>query len=212
VQEALGGLMIASFGGTIALGFFHPVVMLALSCGAIYVASEPAGEVEHGLVDLIAARPVPRHLLMTRSLLVYAGLMGAIVGLMFLANQTAVRLLAPAGVPLLARSRLLWAAANLVAVVWSLGAASLAIAAGARRRATAAGTMSLIAVCLYLLHFAAAAWARLRPAARISPFHYYESTPTLLGLGVPVRNIVVLLAATAILFVAAQVVYARRDL
>jgi hypothetical protein len=212
VQEALGGLMIASFGGTVALGFFHPVVMLALSCGGIYIASEPAGEVEHGLVDLIAARPVPRHLLMTRSLLVYGGITAAIVALMFATNQTAVRLLAPSGVTLLARSRLLWVAANLLAVVWCLGAAALAIASGARRRAAAAGSMSLIAVCLYLLHFAAAAWARLRPAARISPFHYYESTPTLLGLTLPVRNIAVLLVATGILFVIAQVLYARRDL
>ena len=212
VQEALGGLLIASFGGTVALGFFHPVVMLALSCGGVYLASEPAGEVEHGLVDLVVARPVPRHLMITRSMLAYAGATALIVSLMFVVNQTAVRLLAPAGVTLLARSRLIWVAANLLAVVWCLGAASLAIAAGSRRRAAAAGSMSLMAVALYLLHFAAAAWTRLAIPARISPFHYYESMPTLLGSSLPIRNITGLLVATTILFVIAQVVYARRDL
>ena len=158
IQEALGGMLFASFAGTVALGFFHPVVMLALSCGAIYLASEPAGEVEHGLVDLVAARPVPRHLLITRSVIVYAGAVGAIVLLMFAANEIAERLLAPAGVAMIARSRLIWVAANLLTVVWCLGAGGLAFGAGASRRAAAAGAMALIAVFLYLLHFASAAW------------------------------------------------------
>lgn len=212
VQEALGGTLLVSFGGTVALGFFHPVVMLALSCGGIYLASEPAGEVEHGLVDLVVARPVPRHLIITRSAIVYAGGIGAIVALIFVANETAVRLMAPSGVTLFARTRLLWVAANLLAVVWCLGAGGLALGAAASRRAAAAGAMALLAVFLYLLHFAAAAWTRLRPAARISPFHYYESMPTLLGLAQPVRNIVGLLIATSILIAVAQVVYSRRDL
>ena len=212
VQEALGGMPIASFAGSVALGFFHPVVMMALSCAAIYVASEPAGEVEHGLVDLIVARPISRYMIVTRSAIVYAGAAGAIVTLMFVANETAVRLMAPSGVTLIARARLLWVAANLLAVVWCLGAGGLLFGVSARRRGAAAGTMALIAVFLYLLHFAAAAWARLRPAARISPFHYYESMPTLLGISQPVRNIVGLLIATTSLIVIAEVVYSRRDL
>jgi hypothetical protein len=212
VQEALGGMLLASFSGTVALGFFHPVVMLAFSCGAIYLASEPAGEVEHGLVDLIAARPVARHLLITRSLIVYTGTTTAIVTLMFVANETAVRLLAPQGVAVISRPRLLWVAANLLGVVWCLGGAGLAVAAGARRRGAAAGSAALLAVSLYLLHFAAAAWPKLRPADRISPFHYYESMPTLLGFSQPVRNIAGLLIATSILVAIAQVIYARRDL
>jgi ABC-type transport system involved in multi-copper enzyme maturation permease subunit len=186
--------------------------MLALSCAAIYLASEPAGEVEHGLVDLVAARPVPRHLLITRSVIVSAGGVGAIVVLMFVANETAVRLIAPAGVAVIARPRLMWVAANLLTVAWCLGAGALAVAAGASRRGVAAGSMALIAVFLYLLHFAAAAWTKLRPAARISPFHYYESMPTLLGVSLPVRNMAGLLIATAILIAVAQVVYSRRDL
>jgi len=212
VQEALGGMLFASFAGTVALGFFHPVVMLALSCAAIYLASEPAGEVEHGLVDLVAARPVPRHVLITRSVIVYAGGVAAIVVLMFAANEAAERLIAPAGVALIARSRLIWVAANLLTVVWCLGAAALAFGAAASRRGAAAGAMALIAVFLYLLHFAAAAWSRLRPVARISPFHYYESMPTLLGVSQPVRNMAVLLVATAILIGVAQILYSRRDL
>jgi hypothetical protein len=212
MQEALGGMMVASFTGTVAFGFFHPVVMLALTCGSIYLASEPAGEVEQGLVDLVVARPVPRHLVITRSLIVCISVSGGIVALMFAANDVAVRLFAAPGTPVLSQSRLMWVALNLLGVVWCFSATSLAMSGYARRRGTAGGTVALVAVLLYLLQFAAAAWRALRPAAIISPFHYYEAMPTLLGVSQPWRNITGLLIATATLVAIAQVLYARRDL
>ena len=211
IQEAMGGASSATFGGTIALGFFHPVVMLSLSCAAIYMASEPAGEVEDGLVDLVVARPVPRHLVVTRSAFVYASGTAFIVLLMFLANRTALRWLAPAGAQVPA-SRLWWVALNLLAVVWCFGAAALALGARMRRRAAAAGGVALAAVFLYLLQFAAAAWAPLRPFGRISPFHYYEALRTLLGLGTPAKDIALLLSVMMALLAAAYASYLHRDL
>jgi ABC-2 type transport system permease protein len=211
VQEAMGGAFAATFGGTIALGFFHPVVMLSLSCAAIYIASEPAGEVEDGLVDLVVARPVPRHFVVTRSAFVYASVTAFIVLLMFLANRTALRWLAPAGAEVPA-TRLWWVALNLLAVVWCFGAAALALGARMRRRAAAAGGVALAVVFLYLLQFAAAAWAPLRPFGRISPFHYYEALRTLLGLGTPAKDIALLLSVTMALLAAAYASYMHRDL
>ena len=212
VQEALGGMMVASFTGTIALGFFHPVVMLALTCGTIYLASEPAGEVEHGLVDLVVARPVPRHLIVTRSAVVFVVGSAGIVVLMMAANDVAVRWFSDAGTAVLSHRRLFWVALNLLSVVWCFSAASLAVAGHVRRRGAAAGSIALVAVLLYLLQFAAAAWRTLRPLAIVSPFHYYEAMPTLLGSTSPLRNIVGLLMAAAGMFSAAQVLYGRRDL
>ena len=212
LQEALGGAMVASFNGYVALGFFHPVVMLSLTCAAIYIATEPAGEVEDGLVDLVMARPVARHLAITRSAVVFAAITGTIVMLMILANQGAVAWLAPAGAPALSTRRFCMAALNLLAVVWCFGAAALVAAAFARRRIAAAGTVWLAAVVLYLLQFASAAWAPLRPVARVSPFHYYDALPTILGLTNAARDIGGLLVASVALFLCAQAVYARRDL
>ena len=51
------------------LGYFHPLPLMLVVQFAIYLATEPAGEIEFGLVDLILARPLPRHWLVTRSLL-----------------------------------------------------------------------------------------------------------------------------------------------
>ena len=70
LQRGLGAnaMLLASFKGTVTFGYFHPVIAIMVSVLAIYVASEPAYDVESGLVDLVLARSIPRHRLMTRSL------------------------------------------------------------------------------------------------------------------------------------------------
>ncbi len=212
IQEAMGGVLVGSFPGAIALGFAHPLVMLSLSCVAIYLASEPAGEVEDGLVDLVVARPVPRFLIVTRSALVSIVGSATVVAAMFVTSRTTVRLLSPATLTALPAFRLAWVATNLLAIVWCFGAAALAMASRVRERMRAAGTIGLVAVFLYLLQFGAAAWSPLRPFARVSPFHYYEPMKTLLGSVSPARDIVGLLGASAVLFGCAYVLYEKRDL
>jgi uncharacterized membrane protein len=212
IQEAMGGALVGTFLGAVAVGFVHPLVMLSLSCAAIYLATEPAGEVEDGLVDLVVARPVPRHLIVSRSAFVFAAGTFAVVATMFATSRAAVHWLAPGQANVVAASRLGWLALNLLAVVWSLGAGALALGAHVRERARAAGTVALVAVFLYLLQFGAAAWAPLRPFARVSPFHYYQTMQTLMGQFTPTSHIAGLLTATLALLAVAYVLYARRDL
>lgn len=212
IQEAMGGALTGTFLGAVAVGFVHPLVMLSLSCGAIYMASEPAGEVEDGLVDLVVARPVPRHLIVSRSAFVFAGGTLVVVTAMFATSRAAVHWLAPGQAHVVAASRLGWLAFNLLAVVWSLGAVALALAAHLRERSRAAGTIAFVAVFLYLLQFGAAAWAPLRPFALVSPFHYYQTMQTLLGSVTPTTHIAGLLTAALALLGLAYFLYARRDL
>lgn len=211
-QAALGGNVIASFGGLVAFGFFHPVVVLALAVGAAYLAGELAGDVEDGLVDLIAARPVPRGLLVARSALAPAAATAAMVTLMLVANRGATLVLAPVGSPAPRLAPLVWLALNLLAVTWCGGAAGLAIAAVARKRSTAAGTAALGFIGLFLLNFAAAWWAPARPLARLTPFHYFDAMPIILGTHNPTRDILILHAASAVLVMCGYVAYRRRDL
>ena len=212
IQEAMGGALVATFLGAVAVGFVHPLVMLSLSCGAIYLASEPAGEVEEGLVDLVVARPVPRHLIVSRSLVVYVMGTLVVVGAMFATSRATVLWLTPDQAHVVSASRLAWLAFNLLAVVWSIGAAGLAFASHVRERARAAGTIALVAVFLYLLQFGAAAWEPLRPLARVSPFHYYATMQTLMGHVTPTNHIAGLLSAALVLLGVAYVLYERRDL
>ena len=212
IQEAMGGVLVGSFSGAIALGFAHPLVMLSLCCVAIYLASEPAGEVEDGLVDLVVARPVPRFLIVTRSTLVYLVGSAAVVAAMFVTSRITVRAVSPATLTALPAVRLAWVAANLLAIVWCFGAAALAMASHVRERMRAAGTVGLVAIFLYLLQFGAAAWNPLRPSARVSPFHYYEPMRTLLGSTSPAKDIAGLLGASVVILVLAYVLYEKRDL
>jgi len=210
IQAALGGSLIASFGGLLAFGFFHPVVVLGLAVGASYLGSELAGDVETGLVDLVAARPVPRAALVARTLVAIVAASTTIVGLMVVASRaSALAVGGAADTPVSATVAL---AVNLLAVTWCCGAAGLAIAAVTRSRAAAAGAAALVFISTYLVNFAAAWWRPARFAARFTPFHYFDAMPIVLGTHDPARDILVLLSASALLVVAALVSYQRRDL
>ncbi len=210
IQAALGGSLIASFGGLLAFGFFHPVVVLGLTTGAGYLASELAGDVESGLVDLLAARPVPRAALVARTLAAMAAASATIVGLMLAASRIAA--LAVGGAALAPASGTIALAANLLAVTWCCGAAGLAIAAVLRTRAAAAGGAALVFISAYLVNFAATWWRPARFAARFTPFHYFDAMPIALGAHDPARDILVLLLASVLLALAGLAGYERRDL
>jgi hypothetical protein len=196
----------------VTFGFFHPVVLLALAVGAALLASELARDVEDGLVDLLAARPVSRVIFVARSALAPAIAAAVTIALMVAANRASTLLYLPAGASAPRLVVFFWLAANLVAVTWSCGAIGLATASVARKRATAAGSTALTCIALYLLNFAATWWAPARPFARLAPFHYYDAMSIVLGTHNPTRDIVGLVAASLLLVVLACVMYNRRDL
>ena len=79
LQRGLGNkaMLLATFKGTVAFGYFHPVVCLLITLMGMFLTTEIAQEVESKLVDLELSRAVPRHRLLTRSLVLafaYAGL------------------------------------------------------------------------------------------------------------------------------------------
>src|SRR5262245_53216163 len=93
LQRGLGSraMLLATFKGTVAFGYFHPVVCLLVTVVAIYLATEPAHEVEAGLVDLELARSMPRHRLLTRSVVLATLSIGAAVLLIGLGTSTGGR-------------------------------------------------------------------------------------------------------------------------
>jgi len=71
-REILGSSFVAflTFKGIVCLGYFHPVVMGALVSVSLTLATIPVMEIETGFIDLVLARPVARHWIVTRSILV----------------------------------------------------------------------------------------------------------------------------------------------
>ena len=212
VVQQMAGAVFASFGSMVAFGYFHPVVIIVFVGLAIVIAAEPAADVESGVVDLVLARPVRRWHLVTRSVLMTAATTVAIGALMVAASKLTIAMAGPTGtrVPLAVLVKL---ASNLVALAWALGALALALSAFARRRTTAAGAAGIIALALYLFTFLAGLWPRLKPYGPLSPFHYYQPTTIVSGLGTRwSADVAILLVAAAVLSLVAFIVFARRDL
>ena len=214
LQRGLGdkSILLVTFKGTVALGYFHPVVAMLIAVLAIYFVTEVAHEVESGLVDVMLARSLPRHLVVTRSLLLAILAVVAATLLMAAGTHLGLRLFgSPAFEPPsggVIASMLL----HLAGVALCFGGFGLAVAAAARRWSTAFTTAALTAVLLYLLDFLAIGWPAFRWIAWISPFHYYPALSILAGDAPAWRNLVVLLSTAAAFTALGYWQFNRRDL
>jgi ABC-type transport system involved in multi-copper enzyme maturation permease subunit len=210
LQRGLGSraMLLATFKGT----YFHPVVCVLLSIVAIYLMTEPAHEVEAGLVDLELARSVPRHRLLTRSVILAAAAIAAAVVLMAAGTSAGGRAFTDGSLDMLSvdtRARLL---VHLAGVAACCGAFGLLVAVWSRRWMTAFTTAALTTVVMYLVDFLAIGWRPMRVIAWISPFHYYPALSVLSGDAPTARNLTILYAAAAAFTVLAYWRWQKRDL
>jgi ABC-type transport system involved in multi-copper enzyme maturation permease subunit len=214
LQRGLGdkSLLLVTFKGTVAFGYFHPVVAVLVSVLAMYFVTEPAHEVESGLVDLTLARAVPRHVIVTRSLLLTVGAVTAALVLMAAGTRVGLRVFASpefdAPSPATGALMLL----HLGAVALCFAGFALAVASGARRWSTAFTIAAFTAVGMYLLDFLAIGWRPMRLVDWISPFHYYPALSILAGDAPPWRNVGILLSAAAGFTAIGYWRFSRRDL
>lgn len=214
LQRGLGqqALLIATFNGTIAFGYFHPLIVVLVPVIGAYFATEPAYDVETGRVDLLLARAVPRRRLITRSL--------AIAGLATTVSVACMAVGTWAGLHAYASGQPDWPSTatigrlilHLTAVAWLFSAFAAAVAAGSSRWTSAftfvVGTM----IVMYWIDFLAIAWPRMRSIAWITPFDYYPAIPILGGTAPAWRNLVVLWSLTVVCGAIAYWRFERRDL
>jgi ABC-2 type transport system permease protein len=214
VQQTLGPgtLMLASFPGMVTFGYFHPVIVLAVLLLGAYAASEPAGEVEWGLFDLELARPLRRRTIVTRSLIVSSLVTMLTVAAMMGGTWLGLTLIAPAGAPWPAPSRVISLAGHLLVLSWVFAAAGLLAGALASRRGAAFGSVALVMVLLYLVNFIADAWPRASGLRPYTPFHYFPGLAVANGAAPIAHDLLVLIAMAAVLAAAAYWQFTRRDL
>jgi ABC-2 type transport system permease protein len=206
------GAGLTSFAAMTTTGYFEPIIVMLVAQFAILVAAEPAGEIEAGLVDIVLARPLPRHWLVSRSLLVMAISTVALMMAMVAATGLGLRLLAPPRAAWPEARTVLLLIVNLLMVTWCFGAATLAAAGWARRRASAQGPVAVAAVAFYLINFLAGMWAPARSVARFSPFHYFTGAAILSGASNLAFNLSILGTVTVIASGVAYWQFSRRDL
>jgi ABC-type transport system involved in multi-copper enzyme maturation permease subunit len=214
LQRGLGSkaLILATFKGTVAFGYFHPVVCILVAGLAMYLATEPAHEVESGLVDVELARSMPRHRLLTRSLLLALAALIVAVSVMAFGTWIGARLFGAGDLDLPSAGVRLRLLGNLVALGCCLAGFALLVATLSRRWMTAFTTVMLTAVIAYMVDFLAIGWPPMEAIAWLSPFHYYPALSIIAGDASTGRDVAILFATATLFIVAAYWQFQRRDL
>ena len=211
LRPALGPAL-ASFGTMTMLGYFDVLIVMIVVQWAIYVSTEQAGEVEAGLFDLLLARPLPRHRLVTRSIVVTLGSTLALTLAMGAGTLIGLWLLTPPGAAWPETRLVLLMMAQLTAVAWCFGAAGVAVSGWMRRRASAIAIVAIASMLLYLIDFLGHWWGPIDIVARLTPFYYFHGGPIIAGNSDPARDLAVLGTATLSCIVLAYWKFERRDL
>ena len=214
LQRGMGNrvMLLATFKGTVAFGYFHPVVCLLVTTVAMYITTEVAHEIEAGLVDLELARAVPRHRLLTRSLVLAHLTVLGVLAVMATGTWLGIHAFDASALDVPSVRLRLELLVNLFALASCFSALGLLVAASARRWAPAFTAVALTSVVSYVVDFLALGWTPAKTIAWLSPFHYYPALWIVAGDADTARNLGILLTASATMTAAAYWQFQRRDL
>ncbi len=205
-------LTLMSFRGIACLGFFHVAILAFLVGLMIALATEPASEIETRFLDLILSHPLARCWVITRTIALLvlcvvlslgAMVLGTWMGLLWLADpelaHTTFAVVPRLGINL-----------GLLLLCW--GGIALALASLAHRRSVAAAITAVLAMTCYMTDLIAQVWKPLKPAARYSPFHYYNSLNLITGSSGSNQDVFILAGIAASAFLLAYLFFQFRDL
>jgi len=205
-------VMFLTFKGIVCLGYFHPIVMGALVSVSVALATTPVLEIESGFIDLVLARPLARHWIVTRSILVAVIATAYLLGMMALGTWL--------GLSRFAAKNAAWPSVKLVgSLAINLGflmlcwaAIAMAIGCACRRRGSAGAIAGLLALTAYLTDYVGRAWKPADSIAWLSPFRYYTPFQFVMGGDVPAKSLYVLGGVSMAAFAIAYLLYSRRDI
>jgi ABC-2 type transport system permease protein len=203
---------LTSFAHMTTLGYFDVLIVMMVVQWAIYLGTEPAGEIESGLLDLILARPLPRHRVVTRTLIVTLGTTAALTVGMGLGTAIGLWWFAPPDAAWPSARIVLLMMAHLSLIGWCFGAFGLAASGWFSRRASAIATVAIASMALYLIDFLGLWWSPMASVGRLTPFYYFHGGPILAGTSDPAVNLSVLGLATVAGAAIAYWRIGRRDL
>lgn len=215
-RRMISGLMGVELGDDLSatmlvtIAWAHPVVLALVWGFEIALCTRvPAGEIEHGTIDVLLGWPVSRAAtylaetlvwLAAGALLLACGATGFLLGL---------RTLEPALRP--DTGRVLLAVLNLGAVYAAVGAFTLCVAAASDRRGRAVGIAVGFVLASFLLQFLGQFWTPAERLAFASFTHYYRPAQVMLDGRLPTGDVLVLLAAAAVLWAIGLAVWRRRS-
>jgi ABC-2 type transport system permease protein len=214
VREMLGPSLASflSFAGIVSVGYFHLSVIGSLVALSIAISTMPASEIETGFMDLILSRPLARHWMITRTIIVVTLSIVFVLALMMTGTWVGLATFAPNNTGRPSPKLIASLATNLGFLMLSWSGVALAIGSASRRRSIAGGIAGLLALATFLLDYVGLLWKPAEPAAWLSPFRYYRPFELVMGNPLPSTNLVVLAAIAVSGFVAAYILFSRRDI
>jgi len=214
VRELMGPAFtsVMSFAGIVCVGYFHVVVMGALVALSIALGTMPTSEIETGFIDLILARPLARHWIITRTIIVAVIASAGILALMQAGTWTGLYTLAPPRAAWPARHLMLSLVLNLGLLMLCWSGVAMAIGSAARRRGVAGAMAGFLALAMFLLDYVGRMWHPAERVAWLSPFRYYTPFDLVMGDPLPGKNVVVLCGIAVAGSVVAYVLFSRRDI
>ncbi len=202
---------IASFSGIVCGGYFDLGIVIALIALTIALATLPASEIETGFADLLLARPMPRHWLITRTIALVLFTIVLMLLALTVSTWAGLNLFAPADAkwPTVRQMGSLAISLAMLLVCWG----GIAMALGSACRRSVAGSITgLFAFASLLLDYAQRLWPPLQPVAWVSPFHYFSPFDLVMGDPLPMENLIVLWAVATTGFTLAYFIISERDM
>src|SRR4030095_16479689 len=132
------GPALTGFSGLVMFAYIDPLIVMLVVVlfvlSPIYLPTEPAGEIESNVVDLVLARPLPRHVVVSRSFLVMA--IGTLImsGSMQATTWAGVWWMAPADAQWPVPRPVVSLSVHMTLVAWCFGCIALAASGWGRPR------------------------------------------------------------------------------
>jgi ABC-2 type transport system permease protein len=202
---------VMTFNGIVCGGFFDLGNVIALVALSIALATLPASEIETGFADLMLARSMPRHWLVTRTIALVLFSVLLMLFAIMAGTWAGLALFAPPGNPGPPVRQTASLALNLGMLLLCWGGVAMAFGA-AFRRGLAGGVTSLLAFAALLIDYAQKLWPPLERIGWLSPFLYFSPYELVAGNPLPVENLLVLWAIAMTGFALAYFIIAQRDI
>lgn len=193
-----------------AFPWVHPVVLALVWAHALFCCTHtPSGEIDRGTADVTMTLPVTRFgILISETVVWFAA--GVVVLLLMLAgNEVGTRYAAPADRATM--QSMLIALVNLACLYLAVGGLAWLVSASSNRRGVAMTIVFVLLLASYLLNFLAQFWEPAQNVSFLGVLDYYRPLFVLRDGTVPWSDIGILLGVAAVMWVAAGIVFTRRD-
>lgn len=194
----------------LAFPWVHPVVLALVWTHALVCCTRvPAGEIDRGTADVTLTLPVTRWGVLRAETLVWLLAGVTILALALAGSQLVGHYVDPEGRPEI--PRLLVVLANLFCMYLAVGGLAWLVSAASDRRGPAMILVFVILLASFLLNFLAQFWTVAQRIAFLGILDYYRPLYIVRDGAVPWRDMGVLAGVGVGLWIAAGIVFSRRD-